>query len=1012
MPIDKLRNLPPFSSFDEEVLSNLESVSTLCEYEMGQSIINNIISDSVCILVNGEVRHLVDSSDESSPFTLNLYSPPYVAGFPSLLAGHPVEFLSAASHCHVLKVPKSDWLHFLDTNDSAGNYFYQKLYEADVWPLVQLQSNLIKPSGKKELRSWLKTVTKSSIALTFGSLKDFKSAKKYHWFVASSASDSFSYGDTLNQYIFDSLNLSLNDKLRVIGIPIRFFESSNSFSTNVIQSFSLDSTVDATDSYSKQSDSLPKQVVLPPKKVNSSSTSLVVNSENFHPKEEIDPSETKYRFFSSGPSSVEEAVACFRTIGHLLNLPIKTDLLRRVFSEQVSQDDGTISLQLAAAIGESLGLQSQLLDLPCHLLKRLQVPALVHLSHNELAVILDISDTKLLIARPQSGIQSLSHDQFQILVEDEGSFPVLLLRTTHRTPQKRFGLSWFLPSIARNKKPLIEVLVASLFVQLFQLMNPLIVQQIIDKVIGQNGMSTLPVLAVLLFSFSTFENVLTAVRTNLFIETTNRIDLSLGEQVIDHLLRLPLSYFDKRPVGELSSRLSELEQIRSFLTGTALTVVLDSVFSIIYIVVMIFYSWILTIVALIVAPLLALLTFSTSPVIRKQIRTKAELNAKTQNHLVEILTGIQTVKAQNFELKARWRWKQSYSKYVAESFKNAVTSTTTNGLSQFLNQSSTLSILCVGAYLVLEGQLTLGQLIAFRIISGYVTGPLLRLSNLYQNFQQTSIALERLADIVDTPQESTEIDRKNIPLPLISGGVRYENISFRFGKSGPLQLSQVNIDIPAGEFVAIVGQSGSGKSTLTKLLPRLYEPLSGRILVDETDISKVELYSLRRQIGIVPQDSLLFEGSVQDNISLSNPEATSEEVISAAKIASAHEFIMGLPQGYASSVGERGGGLSGGQRQRIAIARTVLQNPRLLIMDEATSALDYETERMVSLNLMEHFRGRTVLFITHRLSSIIHADRIILMYMGQVEEQGTHAELMQMRGRYYALFRQQESTQV
>ena len=532
-------------------------------------------------------------------------------------------------------------------------------------------------------------------------------------------------------------------------------------------------------------------------------------------------------------------------------------------------------------------------------------------------------------------------------------------------------------------------------------MNPLIVQQIIDKVIGQNGMSTLPVLAVLLFSFSTFENVLTAVRTNLFIETTNRIDLSLGEQVIDHLLRLPLSYFDKRPVGELSSRLSELEQIRSFLTGTALTVVLDSVFSIIYIVVMIFYSWILTIVALIVAPLLALLTFSTSPVIRKQIRTKAELNAKTQNHLVEILTGIQTVKAQNFELKARWRWKQRYSKYVAESFKNAVTSTTTNGLSQFLNQSSTLSILCVGAYLVLEGQLTLGQLIAFRIISGYVTGPLLRLSNLYQNFQQTSIALERLADIVDTPQESTDIDRKNIPLPLISGSIQYENISFRFGKSGPLQLSQVNIAIPAGEFVAIVGQSGSGKSTLTKLLPRLYEPLSGRILVDDTDISKVELYSLRRQIGIVPQDSLLFEGSVQDNISLSNPEATSEEVISAAKIASAHEFIMGLPQGYASSVGERGGGLSGGQRQRIAIARTVLQNPRLLIMDEATSALDYETERMVSLNLMEHFRGRTVLFITHRLSSIIHADRIILMYKGQVEEQGTHAELMQMKGRYF-----------
>ena len=344
----------------------------------------------------------------------------------------------------------------------------------------------------------------------------------------------------------------------------------------------------------------------------------------------------------------------------------------------------------------------------------------------------------------------------------------------------------------KHKKPLIEVLVASFFVQIFQLMNPLIIQQIIDKVIGQNGMSTLPVLAVLLFSFSVFENVLTAVRTNLFIDTTNRIDISLGEQVIDHLLRLPLTYFDRRPVGELSSRLGELEQIRSFLTGTALTVIMDAVFSVLYIIVMLFYSWILTIVALLVAPVLGLLTFSISPIIRSQLRNKARLNATTQNHLIEVLTGIQTVKAQNFELKARWRWKERYSDYVAEGFKNAVTSTAANGLTQFLNQASSLSVLCVGAYLVLQGQLTLGQLIAFRIISGYVTTPLLRLSGLYQSFQQTSISLERLADIVDTPQESTEIDQKNIPLTDISGSICYEDVSFRFGKQGPLQLSKVN----------------------------------------------------------------------------------------------------------------------------------------------------------------------------------------------------------------------------
>ena len=460
----------------------------------------------------------------------------------------------------------------------------------------------------------------------------------------------------------------------------------------------------------------------------------------------------------------------------------------------------------------------------------------------------------------------------------------------------------------------------------------------------------------------------------------------------------------------MSSRLSELENIRSFLTGTALTVVLDVLFSIIYIAVMIMYSWVLSIVALLLAPILAILTYSLSPILRGQLRTKAELNAATQNHLVEVLTGIQTVKAQNFEVNARWRWKNRYSKYISKSFTNAVTSTSSNALTQFLNQASNLSVLCVGSYLVILGDISLGQLIAFRIISGYVTTPLLRLSNLYQNFQQTSISLERLADIIDTRPESSANDQRNIPMPLILGAIRFEDVSFAFKPNTPLQISNINLQIPSGNFVAIVGQSGSGKSTLTKLLPRLYTPQAGRIYVDDIDISKVELYSLRSQIGIVPQDSLLFDGTVQDNIALSDPDASVEDVIAAAKLACAHDFIMSLPSGYGTPVGERGGALSGGQRQRIAIARSILQNPRLLIMDEATSALDYETERSVSLNLMDHFREQTVLFITHRLSSIVHADLIVLMHDGRVDEVGTHSALMERRGRYFALFNQQDSS--
>ena len=991
--------LPGFNELDKADLDQIAKKFKKIKIDLGQSLPHQTEPSSlIYFLVEGELRQVIQDYDGSNnSVTLALHKPPFIAGNASRKSGLPFDFFIASTDCIFLSIEIKSWEELLVTYPILEVALDNILSPADIWPLLQHSTSLTPPKGKKVFRSWIKQISDVSIEFSESSEATDRSYT-YEWYIADQGFH-IAYGEVLSDSNFlEIINLPKQQRPRIIGIPLSIRDLSPA---SLVHSSLSSNNYQGTPKPSSKSISIDKSSleINKPAKENPEDTNSTVKEEKL-----------RYRFFSSPTDSILESVACFQTVASLLNLPLKVDVLKRILNENTNNGTSSVSLQLCAGIAESLGLQTQLLNLPVNLFARLEIPAIVMLPNAELAVVLEANTNNVILSRPRSCIQPISLDDLETLVGNELVIPVLLLRTTQRTPQKKFGLSWFLPAIKKNKRPLTEVLIASLFVQLFQLMNPLIIQQIIDKVIGQNGMSTLPVLAILIFSFSIFENILTAVRTNLFIETTNRIDLSLGEQVIDHLLRLPLNYFDRRPVGELSSRLSELEQIRSFLTGTALTVVLDAVFSIIYIVVMLFYSWILTIVALLVAPLLALLTFSMSPIIRRQIRSKAELNAKTQNHLVEILTGIQTVKAQNFELKARWRWKERYSSYVSEGFKNAVTSTATNGLTQFLNQASSLGVLCVGAYLVLEGQLSLGQLIAFRIISGYVTGPLLRLSNLYQNFQQTSVALERLADIVDTPQESTDTDRLNIPLQLIDGNVQYEDVSFRFGKDGPLQLSQVSLEIPAGEFVAIVGQSGSGKSTLTKLLPRLYDPLAGRILIDKTDISKVELYSLRRQIGIVPQDSLLFEGSVQDNIALSDPEATSEDIIAAARIACAHDFVMSLPQGYASPVGERGGGLSGGQRQRIAIARTVLQNPRLLIMDEATSALDYETERLVSLNLMEHFRGRTVLFITHRLNSVVHADRIVLMHDGQVEEQGTHSELMAQKGRYYALFRQQEAS--
>jgi ATP-binding cassette subfamily B protein len=526
-------------------------------------------------------------------------------------------------------------------------------------------------------------------------------------------------------------------------------------------------------------------------------------------------------------------------------------------------------------------------------------------------------------------------------------------------------------------------------------------------VISQSNLSALQVLGAALVAAALFQGLLTAVRTWLLIDTTDRMDLLLGSQVIDKLLRLPLRFFEKRPVGELSQRLSELGNLRSFLTGTAITSALDLLFATIYIAIMIVYSPMLTAVAMSTVPIYVLIILLIAPLYRKLIRKQAQFAARTQSHLIETLGGIQTVKAQNFELNSRWKWQERYSGQIAEGFKSVVLGSSVSEIGNFLNQLSSLLIIWVGVYQVVNGELSLGQLIAFRIIAGYVTGPILRLSSLWQGFQQVGISMERLADIVDQTPEAGENDAAQIALPPLKGSVTMEGIRFRFQKQGVYQVDGVDLKINPGNFIGVVGQSGSGKSTLMKLMPRLYELEKGRILIDGYDISKVNLNSIRQQIGIVPQDCLLFEGTIRDNISMNHPEASTESIIEVAKAAEAHDFIMELADGYGTKLGEKGAGLSGGQRQRIAIARTLLQNPNLLILDEATSALDYDTESNVCKNLQEVLKGKTVFFITHRLSTVRNADRIILMHQGQIAEQGTHEELMDLGGRYATLYAHQ-----
>jgi subfamily B ATP-binding cassette protein HlyB/CyaB len=707
---------------------------------------------------------------------------------------------------------------------------------------------------------------------------------------------------------------------------------------------------------------------------------------------------------ATGP--LDEVLACFQMLSAELRLPFRRDAIERILREDLNRGRQP-NLQLCGSLGAMLGLHVSGVRVPASQGTRLQTPGLV--SWNGGFALVQLSNAQgLVLASPRDGWVELSPEQIG------SSFPegieLLLLERSNSTPEQRFGFSWFWPALRRYRGLLLQVLLASFVVQLFSLANPLLIQVIIDKVISQRSLDTLQVLGIALVVVTLMEGVIGSLRTFLFSETTNRIDLRLGSEVIDHLLRLPLSYFDRRPVGELGTRIAEMEKIRNFLTGQALTTVLDAAFSVIYIVVMVIYSWVLTLIALSVLPIQVGLTLLGAPLFRRQYRDAANQNARTQSHLVEVLSGIQTVKAQNVEMISRWKWQDFYSQYIARTFEKTITGTALTETSQVLQKLSQLLVLWVGASLVLKGEMSLGQLIAFRIISGYVTQPMLRLSGIWQSIQELKVSFERLADVVDTPEESNDEDKRKIPLPPLDGRVVFENVSFTFpGTSAPV-LQNINLDIPAGTFVGIVGQSGSGKSTLTKLLSRLYAPGQGRVLMDGYDIDKVELYSLRRQIGIVPQEPLLFSGTVAENIALTDPDATSDSIVEAASLACAHEFVMDLPAGYSTNVGERGAGLSGGQRQRIALARTLLSLPKMLVLDEATSALDYDTERRVCNNLLESISHCTVFFITHRLSTIRRADLIVMMHQGAVVETGTHDELIARKGRYFALYRQQEAS--
>ncbi|WP_353661659.1 type I secretion system permease/ATPase [Hydrogenimonas sp. SS33] len=596
---------------------------------------------------------------------------------------------------------------------------------------------------------------------------------------------------------------------------------------------------------------------------------------------------------------------------------------------------------------------------------------------------------------------ALSYEEYEAV----GSGKAIVLKHKMLSRQIRFGFGWFYAQMLKYRKIVGEVLLASFIMQLFGLVTPLFTQVILDKVLVHRSMTTLDVLAIAFVAVTIFDFLLKLVRNYIFIHTTSKIDARLGAKLFHHLLALPIAYFERRKVGNIIARVRELDTIREFIANKTISVILDVLFSGVFVAVMLLYSVKLTLLVVAFVGVIGLIYFFVTPKLRERLEEKFQMGAQSNAYLVESVTGVQTVKSLALEGSMQKRWEDYLARYINASFQLGNLSNILGGVSGMLQKLMTISILYMGVTLVLEGKLSVGQLIAFQMFANQFSGPVLRLVNLWNEFQQTLLSVDRLGDILNTPTEQK--NDKAITLPRIEGNIRFDNIGFSYGPDKPHVINGITAEFRAGQSVGLVGRSGSGKSTITKLIQRLYVPTEGTIYIDGVDIRHMNPKWLRNNIGVVLQENYLFSGSIKDNIALARPDAPIEQIINAAKIAGAHEFISEFPEGYDTPVGERGAALSGGQRQRIAIARALLINPPILIFDEATSALDYESESIIQKNMNMIKQEKTMFIVAHRLSTVKECDIILVLDRGRIVERGSHEELLAAKGYYHKLYMQQ-----
>jgi subfamily B ATP-binding cassette protein HlyB/CyaB len=967
-----LRQFEPFNTLPDQLSPLLDPLLEPCRFRLGQTVLRaDVAPPGVLLVRSGQLRSLAPAPRGQGLRTIERLGPGAIAGWVGLLRQQPCEHLRASTEVAALLLPAARFQELLAGHPVLAAAFQQRPAAAEVHALLQALAPE-HPWAQEQLEQWPSPLSSSCVrSLVPGGETALALPGGYSWFTSSGRPLAEPWPEPAPP--LQPLAAG-SPWLRLVGLSAPPPRSQASAPNQAPAATPVTAEVLAPDEYSPSPEPPPVRA---------------------------QPGELRLQP-ASGPRAI--AIALCTALADYFGLPLNRDSLLQLV-DGVLERQGALNLVNLGQIMDTLGLRVTLNRVPTDRLARVPAPAAL-LQNGRIGLLDGVdSDGRARLLEAELGTLRVPCSE---LATHEGQLTELLLfERKADSKSARFGWGWFRPYLAEHRRELVEVLLSSVVINVLRLVFPLGMMVLIQEARPQGQLGPLFSIAALMLLAIVVEALLKSLRTYIFADTANRIDRQVKSTVLDHLIRLPQSFFDSRPVGRVVFYFNELDRLRDLLLGPTVLFAVDLAFVPLYLLVMLALSPLLAVVKLAMVPLILAIGLLANPAIKAQIaRSKGEA-VSTYSFLTEAITGVQTIKAQNAELKTRWEFEDRYTRFLGEDFKLRVLSDSNANLLGFVNEFSQLVVIVIAIWLIIQGELNIGGLFAIRILGNYVTGPLTQLPAKWQQLLLGTQALRIVADVIDRPTEQSLAESQTIPMPPLQGRVEFRNVSFRYRDQGPLNLEGVNLTIPAGAFVGLVGGSGSGKSTLLKLLPRSYAPLEGSVLVDGLDIGKIELYSLRRQIGVVPQESMLFDGSIRDNLLLVKPDASAAEMIRAARIACAHDFIMELPRGYNTDVGERGAGLSGGQRQRIALARAVLQNPRLLILDEATSALDASTERQVCINLLEAFRGRTVFFITHRLATVRPADVIVLMDRGAIMEMGSHAGLLERQGWYYALYRSQ-----